>query len=158
MPSNEATPRFVSDANSADNERALDAIAPFNPSPISTANVSPNEIASDELLPSLSTDTVIVEFDNLLFAIEPANLALVILPANIALVIPPAFTLSVSELISIEESSTFTAKLLSPANVPPPDKPSPAVNVKAFKASNSLFRFTNVPEIVLAPNVIVPFA
>ena len=71
------------------------------------------------------------------------------------MVIPSAFTLSESELISIEELSTFTAKLLFAVKLPPPDKPFPAVNVNAFKASNSLFRFTNTPDTVSAPKVIV---
>ena len=57
--------------------------------------------------------------------LELASLALAIEPANIAFVIPNALTLRASELISIEESSTPTARVTSPA-VPPPVKPSPA--------------------------------
>ena len=57
---------------------------------------------------------------------ELLNFALAIEPANIAFVTPLAFTLNVSELISIEESSTLTAKETEPES-PPPVKPSPAV-------------------------------
>ena len=52
-----------------------------------------------------------------------------------ALVTPLAFTLNASELISIDESSTPTANDIDSepvwlsVNAPPPDKPSPAVNV-----------------------------
>ena len=59
------------------------------------------------------------------------NLAFVILPASILFVTPVALTLKVSEFISKEESSTWTAKLTELPNetVPPPDNPSPAVTV-----------------------------
>ena len=58
-------------------------------------------------------------------------------PANIAFVIPLALTLNVSELISIELSSTPTAKEteLPSETEPPPLKPSPAVTVTALFAS-----------------------
>ena len=71
---------------------------------------------------------VIELFDNLPFAIEPAN---------IAFVIPPAFTLSVSEFVSIELSSTFTASDTSP-DVPPPDRPSPLTPVISAVLSLSI--------------------
>ena len=63
--------------------------------------------------------------DSFPFAIEPANMALVI---------PPAFTLKVSAFVSIEESSTLTASETAP-EVPPPDKPSPAVTLSISPAS-----------------------
>ena len=121
-------------ASSPDICKVLLVILVLIPVPALTVRVSPRAIAWEVPLSAL---IVIVELANLLLAIDPANLALVIPPANIALVIPSAFTLSESELISIEESSTFTAKVLFVVKLPPPDRPSPAVNVKVFKASSS---------------------
>ena len=63
-----------------------------------------------------------------------ASFAFDIEPANIASVIPNAFTRSVSELVSIELSSTFTASDNAPV-VQPPDKPSPAVTLSISPAS-----------------------
>ena len=74
-----------------------------------------------------------LEFESLAFAIEPAN---------IAFVIPVALTLSASEFISIEESSTPTASVTSPA-VPPPVRPSPATT--EVISALLVFAIVNVP-------------
>ena len=62
---------------------------------------------SDTAVPSI----VIEELASLSFAIPPASLPSLIDPANMAFVIPPAFTCNESESISIELSSTPTARV-----------------------------------------------
>ena len=56
--------------------------------------------------------------------------------------IPLAFTLKVSEFISMDESSTLTAKVTSP-EVPPPVRPSPATTLVI--SAELVFAIVNVP-------------
>ena len=62
------------------------------------------------------------ELESFAFAIEPANMALVI---------PVAFTLSVSEFVSIELSSTVTDR--TPLECP---RPSPATEASRFRVAS----------------------
>ena len=91
------------------------------------------EPPSDTDVPSI----VIALFDSNELPIEPASLEAAIEPANMAFVTPPALTFNWSDAISIELSSTPTARdtELPTDTEPPPDRPSPAVTVTALFAS-----------------------
>ena len=75
--------------------------------------------------------------------VELVNFAFVIEPANIAFVIPPALTCSVSELVSIELSSTFTANAPLDAL-----RPSPAIIVARSAIDSFLLAFEEPPSMI----------
>ena len=94
------------------------------PAPLSVINKSASATASPIAVPPSISSASIETFPavDIVFSFESA-----IEPPNISFVIPLALTLNVSELISIDESSTCTASVLVLVKSPPPVKPSPAV-------------------------------
>ena len=161
VPSNVATPAFVSVASSAVTVRVPELSATSIPSPPAKVAVLPNEIA----VVFEPSEIVQLEFASLLFAIEPASLSFDIEPFNIAFVTPLAGIVNVKSNSSPSAPLSVSVKSMS---IPPPSTnlsclfsvivtsvPSPSSTLKPSPISTVLVVVIEPPNAVALPSIVI---